>query len=143
VPLVVYRSSSSSPDPTLSFHESKAFKHGHCRGRTSSIGADREDDGIWIYRLVGSFIVFNNMADQVAPVCVGRISSPSATTDPIVFMLFRYTRGRRARQQIHFSALDYVINNLLQPDPLVSIVSGGRIWLSRLHRVRSTPSTTS
>jgi hypothetical protein len=60
-----------------------------------------------------------------------------------VFMLFRYTRGRRARQQIHFSALDYVINNLLQPDPLVLIVSGGRIWLSRLHRVRSTPSTTS
>jgi hypothetical protein len=31
VPLVVYRSPSSSPDPTLSSHESKAPKHGHCR----------------------------------------------------------------------------------------------------------------
>jgi hypothetical protein len=38
-----------------SLHESKALKHGHCRGRTSSIGTDREDDGIWIYGLAGSF----------------------------------------------------------------------------------------
>jgi hypothetical protein len=36
VPLVVYRPPSSSPDPTLSSHESKALKHGHCRDRTSS-----------------------------------------------------------------------------------------------------------
>jgi hypothetical protein len=36
-------------------HESKACKHGHCRGRTSSIGADRGDDGIWIYGFAGSF----------------------------------------------------------------------------------------
>jgi hypothetical protein len=38
-------------------HESKARKHGHCRGRTSSIGADRGDDGIWINELAGSFII--------------------------------------------------------------------------------------
>jgi hypothetical protein len=37
---------------------SKALKHGHCRVRTSSIGADRGDDGIWIYGLTGSFIIF-------------------------------------------------------------------------------------
>jgi hypothetical protein len=42
-------------------HESKARKHGHCRGRTSSIGADRGDDGIWIYELAGSFITFKNV----------------------------------------------------------------------------------
>jgi hypothetical protein len=60
VPLVVYRPPSSSPDPTLSSHESKAPKHGHCRVRTSSIGADRGDDGIWIYGLAGSFIIVNN-----------------------------------------------------------------------------------
>jgi hypothetical protein len=35
-------------------HRSKVLKHGHCRVRTSSIGADRGDDGIWIYGLVGS-----------------------------------------------------------------------------------------
>jgi hypothetical protein len=45
-------------------HRSKALKHGHCRGRTSSIGAIRRDDGIWIYRLAGSFITFDN--DQIA-----------------------------------------------------------------------------
>jgi hypothetical protein len=61
VPLVVYRPPSSSPDPTLSSHESKAPKYGHCRVRTSSIGADRGDDGIWIYGLVGSFVTFNNV----------------------------------------------------------------------------------
>jgi hypothetical protein len=33
---VVYRPPSNSPDPTLSSHESKAPKHGHCRGKTSS-----------------------------------------------------------------------------------------------------------
>jgi hypothetical protein len=41
VPLIVYRPSSSSPDPTLSLslslHNSKALKHGHCRIRTSSV----------------------------------------------------------------------------------------------------------
>jgi hypothetical protein len=42
-------------------HRSKALKHGHCRGRTSSIGADRGDDGIWIYWLAGSFVTFNNV----------------------------------------------------------------------------------
>jgi hypothetical protein len=61
VPLVVYRPPSSSPDPTLSSHESKAPKHGYCRVRTSSIGADRGDDGIWIYGLAGSLIIFKNM----------------------------------------------------------------------------------
>jgi hypothetical protein len=45
---------------------SKALKHGHCRGKTSSIGADRGDDGIWIYRLAGSFIIFKIM--QIASV---------------------------------------------------------------------------
>jgi hypothetical protein len=40
---------------------SKAPKHGHCRGKTSSIGADRGDDGIWIYGLAGSSIIFKNM----------------------------------------------------------------------------------
>jgi hypothetical protein len=30
-------------------------------GRTSSIGADRENDGIWIYGLAGSFIIVNNI----------------------------------------------------------------------------------
>jgi hypothetical protein len=58
VPLVVYRPPSSSPDLTLSSHESKALKHGHCRGKTSSIGADRGDDGSWIYELAGSFVIF-------------------------------------------------------------------------------------
>jgi hypothetical protein len=38
-------------------HDSKALKHGHCRVRTSSIGADRGDDGIWIYGLTGSFTI--------------------------------------------------------------------------------------
>jgi hypothetical protein len=41
-------------------HRSKALKHGHCRVRTSSIGADRGDDRIWIYGLAGSFVTFNN-----------------------------------------------------------------------------------
>jgi hypothetical protein len=36
-------------------HRSKALKHGHCRVRTSSIGADRGDEGIWINVLAGSF----------------------------------------------------------------------------------------
>jgi hypothetical protein len=40
---------------------SKALRHGHCRVRTSSIGADRGDDGIWIYELAGSFIIFNHV----------------------------------------------------------------------------------
>jgi hypothetical protein len=40
-------------------HESKALKHGHCRDRTSSIGADRGDDGIWIYGLADSFVIVN------------------------------------------------------------------------------------
>jgi hypothetical protein len=51
-------------DPTFFSHESKAHKHGHCRVRTSSIGAVCGDDGIWIYGLVGSFVIFNN--DQIA-----------------------------------------------------------------------------
>jgi hypothetical protein len=38
-------------------YRSKALKHGHCRGRTSSIDADRGDDGIWIYGLAGSFTI--------------------------------------------------------------------------------------
>jgi hypothetical protein len=37
-----------------SLHEPKALKHGHCRGRTSSIGADRGDDGRWIHGFTGS-----------------------------------------------------------------------------------------
>jgi hypothetical protein len=41
-------------------HRSKALKHGHCRVRTSSIGADRGDNEIWIYGLAGSFIIVNN-----------------------------------------------------------------------------------
>jgi hypothetical protein len=40
-------------------HRSKALKHGHCRVKTSPIGADRGDDGIWIYGLAGSFIIIN------------------------------------------------------------------------------------
>jgi hypothetical protein len=72
VPLVIYRPPSSSPDPTLFSHESKALKHGHCRVRTSSIGANRGDDGIWIYGLVGSFIIFNNI--QIAS---GRLAGSS------------------------------------------------------------------
>jgi hypothetical protein len=40
------------------FLRSKALEHGHCRGKTSSISADRGDDGIWIYVLAGSFIIF-------------------------------------------------------------------------------------
>jgi hypothetical protein len=65
VPLVVYRPPSSSPDPTLSSYESKALKHGHCRGRTSSIGVDRGDDGIRIYGLAGSFIIFKQRPDDI------------------------------------------------------------------------------
>jgi hypothetical protein len=42
-------------------HRSKALKHGHCRDQTSPIGTDRGDDEIWIYGLVGSFIIFKNM----------------------------------------------------------------------------------
>jgi hypothetical protein len=42
-------------------HRSKALKHGHCRSRTSSIGADRGDDGIRIYELAGSFLTINNI----------------------------------------------------------------------------------
>jgi hypothetical protein len=34
-------------------------------GRTSSIGADHGDDGIWIYGLAGSFVTFNNV--EIAP----------------------------------------------------------------------------
>jgi hypothetical protein len=36
---------------------SKALKHGHSRVRTSSIGADRGNDGIWIYELAGSITI--------------------------------------------------------------------------------------
>jgi hypothetical protein len=61
VPLVVYRPPSSSPDSTFSSHETKALKHGHCRGRISSIGADRGDDGIWIYGLADFFIIVVNI----------------------------------------------------------------------------------
>jgi hypothetical protein len=43
---------------------SKALRHGHCRGRTSSIGTDHGDDGIWIYGLAGSFITFKNVEIQ-------------------------------------------------------------------------------
>jgi hypothetical protein len=46
-------------------HRSKALKHGHCRVRTSSIGADRGDNGIWIYELTGSFVIVNNV-NQIA-----------------------------------------------------------------------------
>jgi hypothetical protein len=41
---------------SLSFHESKVLKHGHCQGTTSLIGADHGDDGIYIYGLVSTFI---------------------------------------------------------------------------------------
>jgi hypothetical protein len=37
-------------------HESKALKYGHCWVKTSSIGADRGDDVIWINILAGSFV---------------------------------------------------------------------------------------
>jgi hypothetical protein len=46
-------------------HELKALKYGHCRGRTSSIGADRGDNRIWIYGLADSFVTFNNV--EIAP----------------------------------------------------------------------------
>jgi hypothetical protein len=55
-----------------SLYESKALKHVHCRVKTSSIGADRGDDGIWIYGLAGSFIIFKNV--QIASgylICFG------------------------------------------------------------------------
>jgi hypothetical protein len=71
VPLVVYQPPSSSSDLTLSSHESKALKHGHCRGRISSIGADRGNDEIWIYGFADSFVIFNNIAGQIA----GQIAS--------------------------------------------------------------------
>jgi hypothetical protein len=70
VPLVVYRPPSSSLDPTISSHESKALKHGHCRVKTSSIGADREDDRIWIYGLTGSFVIVNNRLDRIWPLAL-------------------------------------------------------------------------
>jgi hypothetical protein len=41
---------------------SKALRHGHCRVRISSIGADRGDDGIWIYGLAGSFTIIGKIA---------------------------------------------------------------------------------
>jgi hypothetical protein len=46
-------------------HKSKALKHGHCRVRTSSIGAICGDNEIWIYVLTGSLIIFNNV-NQIA-----------------------------------------------------------------------------
>jgi hypothetical protein len=44
---------------------SKALEHGHCRVRTSSIGVDHGDDGIWIYGLAGSFIIFKQRSDHI------------------------------------------------------------------------------
>jgi hypothetical protein len=35
-------------------HELKALKHGHCRVKTLSIGADRGNDGRWIHGFTGS-----------------------------------------------------------------------------------------
>jgi hypothetical protein len=80
-------------------HKSKAPKHGHCRVRTSSIGADRGDDGIRIYGLAGSFITvtINKIAASTIYVrkasvtavylAAGQIasgySSPSSTYTPI------------------------------------------------------------
>jgi hypothetical protein len=46
-------------------HDSKALKYGHCRVRTSSIGAVCGDDGIWIYGLAGSFIIFKQRPDRI------------------------------------------------------------------------------
>jgi hypothetical protein len=42
-------------------------------GRTSSIGADRGDDGIWIYGLAGSFIVFIRQITSVHRITLGQI----------------------------------------------------------------------
>jgi hypothetical protein len=63
--------------------KSKAPKHGHCRGKTSSIGAVCGDDGIWIYGLAGSFVTFNNV--QI-PSC--EIEQPSSETDRIWLIVF-------------------------------------------------------
>jgi hypothetical protein len=64
---------------SLSSHESKALKHGHYRVITLSIGADRGDDGIWIYALTGSFITLNNL-NQIASTWLHRSRIGFSTT---------------------------------------------------------------
>jgi hypothetical protein len=62
-------------------YRSKTLKHGHCWGRTSSIGADHGDDGIWIYGLAGSFVIINNVqipSDHL--ICIARLTSSSTTS---------------------------------------------------------------
>jgi hypothetical protein len=61
-------------------HRSKALKYEHCRVRTSSISADRGDDGIWIFGLAGSFIIVNNVQIPSARlICIARSTSSSTT----------------------------------------------------------------
>jgi hypothetical protein len=81
-------------------HESKARKHGHCRGRTSSIGADRGEDGIWIYGLAGSFITFNS--GQIAS---GNQISNSRISNFILVQFLSASHGKNATVSVRESVL--------------------------------------
>jgi hypothetical protein len=74
---------------------SKAPKHGHYRGKSSSIDADRGDDGIWIYELAGSLNFFMNKIGN--PSQLGAVNTAARSHLRIHQKNFRCIRVRRAR----------------------------------------------
>jgi hypothetical protein len=99
-------------------HRSKALKHGHCRVRTSSIGADRGDDGIWIYGLDGSFIIVKIAHRRSSP----SARHPNFNCSQIRSFVILSNNQIASGQVIFFGAINF-INNGAPAYDLVNAIS--------------------